>query len=237
MIARLFLAFWMLVGGLYVWRMGLAEVAPKVEWHVCRALDLWNCHGWRPTEFYSRRVSQFEVLPAGRYEIAFLGDSITHGVRWGEMFPGSVNLGIGSDRIPGVLARLHAVPDAPVASLMIGINDIVRGRDTALLLDQYRLILDGLRGTVLINDVLPLASGDFGAAIDRFNAGLQRLCAGADRYVCIGTAPGLVRDGRLLHTADGTHLDGQGINLWAAHIRHSLAKIKRPPRPRSGPAS
>ena len=82
------------------------------------------------TTYYRQRVSLFRILPQTKGDIIFLGNSITDGGEWTEMFNDLKvkNRGISGDISAGVLNRLDEVyqrfPDK--VFLLIGINDLAR---------------------------------------------------------------------------------------------------------------
>src|SRR5262245_19273306 len=111
-----------------------------------------------------RLVSFFAANPIGAGEIVFLGDSLTDGARWDELFPGARvrNRGVPADTTADVLARLDQVAGAKPAKvfLMIGTNDLGRGASVAETATRYREILARLgresSGTRLyVQSVLP----------------------------------------------------------------------------------
>jgi len=80
--------------------------------------------------YYLQRVSHFRTLPQTSGDIIFLGNSITDGGEWTEMFadPKVKNRGISGDITAGVLNRLEEVYSRSPAKifLLIGINDLAR---------------------------------------------------------------------------------------------------------------
>ena len=60
---------------------------------------------------HERWVSQFEELPIASGDTVFLGDSITEGGSWHELFPESSvrNRGIGGVTTSGILARIDQI--------------------------------------------------------------------------------------------------------------------------------
>ena len=62
-------------------------------------------------EYWDRKTSLFEVLPVRSTDIVFLGNSITDGGEFTELFgmPNILNRGISSDVITGVEKRLTQV--------------------------------------------------------------------------------------------------------------------------------
>ncbi|MGH2644303.1 MAG: family 20 glycosylhydrolase, partial [Chitinophagaceae bacterium] len=81
--------------------------------------------------YYLQRVSQFRLLPYTKNDVIFLGNSITDGGEWTEMFNDVhvLNRGISGDVTKGVLNRLDDIvarkPDK--VFLLIGTNDLARG--------------------------------------------------------------------------------------------------------------
>ena len=79
-------------------------------------------------QFYYQRATLFEKLPIDSDDIVFLGNSITNGCEWHELFnnPNIKNRGISSDVSMGVYDRLDPIIKGKPAKifLMIGINDI-----------------------------------------------------------------------------------------------------------------
>lgn len=77
------------------------------------------------------RATLFEELPVTSKDIIFLGNSITNGAEWSELFSNKhvKNRGISGDICMGVYDRLDAVLKGKPAKifLLIGINDVSRG--------------------------------------------------------------------------------------------------------------
>src|SRR5699024_8845969 len=61
--------------------------------------------------YYHQRATQFEDLPKTEDQIVFLGNSITDGGNWSELFQDDkiINRGINADITTGVLNRLKEV--------------------------------------------------------------------------------------------------------------------------------
>ena len=83
------------------------------------------------TPYYHQRKSLFAKLPASSSDILFLGNSITDGGEWGELFNDEriKNRGISGDFSVGVMNRMQDLTkDNPAKIfLLIGINDLSRG--------------------------------------------------------------------------------------------------------------
>ena len=80
--------------------------------------------------YYHQRVSLFRALPQTEGDIIFLGNSITDGGEWSEMFSDLKikNRGISGDFTAGVLHRLDEIYKRKPAKvfLLIGTNDLAR---------------------------------------------------------------------------------------------------------------
>lgn len=95
--------------------------------------------------YYQQRVSLFRLMPASPGQIVFLGNSITDGGAWDELFselPGIINRGISGDLTAGVLNRLDEVTRRKPSKifLLIGTNDLARGISTDSVLHNIFLI-------------------------------------------------------------------------------------------------
>lgn len=80
------------------------------------------------TPLYHQRASLFDVLPVDTSDIVFLGNSLTHGCEWHELFnmPNIKNRGINGDIVQGIRDRLEPVINGHPKKifLLIGVNDV-----------------------------------------------------------------------------------------------------------------
>ena len=80
--------------------------------------------------FYEQRASLFEVLSITSEDIVFIGNSITNGGEWIELFNDNrlKNRGISGDVSEGIYDRLGSITKGKPKKmfLMIGINDIAK---------------------------------------------------------------------------------------------------------------
>ena len=184
--------------------------------------------------YYHQRASLFEVLPVGSNDIVFLGNSITDGCEWNELFdnPHIKNRGISGDTTEGVLDRLDAVIKGHPAQLfiMIGTNDLARGRSVDEVIANIGTIIDRTRAEspstlIYLQNILPVSPhfGRFeghtskGSEISEANSRLGSLAA-EKRVVCIDlhslfTDPA-TEELDIRYTNDGLHLTGEGYLLW-----------------------
>ncbi len=183
--------------------------------------------------YYHQRVAHFKSLPQTGGDVVFLGNSITDGGEWSELFSDLKikNRGISGDITAGVLARLEEVaerkPDR--VFLLIGTNDLARGLTPDSVVKNILLTSAYLREAspatqLFVQSILPVneAFGKFGghtskaAQIKAINAKLQSE-ANAHRYTYLDLFTAFAdENGKLKKelTNDGLHLTGKGYLLW-----------------------
>jgi len=169
-------------------------------------------------------LSFFEAFPVQAGDIVFLGDSITAGGKWNEMFPSLPvrNRGIGGDRTDDLLARIDPLLKAPVARIIIkiGTNDLGTGVPEDTLLSNYEFLLDRIvseqpNTQVFVQSVLP-RSADYRDQVEAVNAALfvlaeERDLVFIDLYSAFLAEDGSIRDE---FTSDELHLSGAGYREW-----------------------
>ncbi len=185
------------------------------------------------TTYYHQRVSLFRTLPQTKGDIIFLGNSITDGGEWAEMFADLKvkNRGISGDITSGVLNRLDEVYKRFPAKvfLLIGINDLARNISPDSVVKNIlwinALIKERSPQTKLyIQSLFPVNEkfGKFGAHTAKRNEVLkvnQLLFDSAQRYSYnyVDVFSSLVDStGRMdaAYTNDGLHLTGAGYQKW-----------------------
>ncbi|KAA5542956.1 GDSL-type esterase/lipase family protein [Adhaeribacter rhizoryzae] len=190
--------------------------------------------------YYHQRVSHFGNLPATTKDIVFLGNSLTDGAEWSEIFAdGRIkNRGISGDVSAGILHRLPQIAAGKPAKvfLLIGTNDLARNIPAdSVLQNIYRIAAYLRRETpqtqLFVQSILPVDAsfGKFaghtskGAQIRNINIQLQQN-AGAHKYSFIDLATEFADEkGNLASqfTNDGLHLTGEGYALWK-HLVYPL---------------
>lgn len=185
------------------------------------------------TTYYEQKVTLFRLLPDTKGEIVFLGNSITDIGEWSEIWQNSKvkNRGISGDITFGVLARLDEVLSAKPKKLfvMIGVNDIARNIPDAVILNNYRRLIDRVQSEspktkLVMQSVLPTNDqfkpfkNHYGKDdhIRAVNAGLRQLCTERGVGFVDLYSQFLDAAGRLdkQYTNDGLHLNGPGYMLW-----------------------
>jgi lysophospholipase L1-like esterase len=190
---------------------------------------------------YRIRKLYFAVDPSPAHPVVFLGDSITYGGNWGELFPDSPveNRGIGGDSTRGLLRRLDQVIALKPSQifLMIGTNDLCYNRQIPDIVANYRLILGRLRSElpdtrIYVQSVLPFNDELFPARGLRCNANIAALnveirkLTAEQKVPYLDIAPAFTGpDGRLpaKYTVDGLHLSEAAYYVWRDQIKHLVA--------------
>jgi len=183
--------------------------------------------------YYWQRVTHFRTLPRSKEDILFVGNSITDGSGWGELFNDLhvKNRGISGDYTAGVLNRLKDITDGRPAKifLMIGVNDLSRNTAPDSIVKNICLAVSYIRQEmpstkVYVQSILPVNAvfGKFGGHTKKKNEILEAnrllqekaMATGfvfIDMYTAFSDLNGAL-DTKL--TNDGLHLKGSGYELW-----------------------
>lgn len=190
-------------------------------------------------QHHGQKRDFFHHHPIAPGDIVMLGDSLTDGARWDEIFPGQPvkNRGINADLSTGVLARLDDILSGQpaVICLLIGTNDLpwYEYRHNSDLLASYRQILqkthDNCPGTaVIVQSIFP-RDRMYYKRIVVLNAELKKLAAEFG-YTYLDLFPLLVDErGQLRRelTNDGLHLLAAGYAIWQRELSPLLKKYFR----------
>lgn len=193
--------------------------------------------------YYHQKKSLFEKLPDSPEEIVFLGDSITEGGAWAELFgnPRMINRGISGDVTSGVIFRLNEVtrshPDK--IFLMIGINDLAGGKSVTHIVDNIQTIVKKVKNAspeteIYLQSLLPV-NADFPYFPDhtskaedvlKVNVRLEKMAEMykliyIDLYSFFSNEEGKLKPE---YTNDGLHLTGPGYLLWKSRIETYLTE-------------
>jgi len=179
--------------------------------------------------YYYHKKEHFETLPNTENEIIFLGNSITDGAEWFELFdnPNIKNRGIGGDVTDGILERLNEVTESlpDKIFIMIGTNDLSSGKNVEYIVENHKKIIaqiksDSPKTKVYIQSVLPVDDKVHvlrpNKSILEINAALKNLSK-KEGLVYIDLFPIFSNpEGQLSKTysIDGLHLNGKGYIKW-----------------------
>jgi lysophospholipase L1-like esterase len=189
-----------------------------------------------PDAYYRLRMDLFAVTPLAAGDIVFLGDSITEGAEWNELFPDLPvrDRGISGDTTAGVLARLGTVTASRPAAvfLLVGTNELAPSLDPAPSLARQREILARIRREspdtrVFVQSLLPRAAA-YRERVESYNTALRGICREAgvsfiDLYPAFLAADGSLRDEL---TFDELHLAGAGYRLWRSLLAPHLESLR-----------
>lgn len=164
-------------------------------------------------------------------KIVFLGDSITIRENWNVLFGISdiYNAGIAGNTTDDVLARLDAVVSARPQKLflMIGINDLLNGKDVDYVMRNYKTIISRIKTaspstTIYMQSVLPVN-----------NKILKSETADSQEIITLNNEISTIADGKMIffidlypsfcgldnqlykqYTWDGLHPNSYGYAVW-----------------------
>jgi sialate O-acetylesterase len=191
--------------------------------------------------FYIQRASLFSKLPVTSKDIVFIGNSITNGAEWNELFPRKrvKNRGISGDTSEGVYDRLDAVVKGRPAKIfiLVGINDISRGIEVKTIVQNMKRLVEKIQNEspkikIYIQSILPV-NPDFGMfkghmkpeLIKEINQSYQNI---AQEYKVnyIDLYSHFLEEGTdkmdKKYTNDGLHLLGEGYLLWSEIVKPYL---------------
>lgn len=192
-----------------------SEIEPEVQ-----EKPLWY---YRNSQHWEVTKSLYDVLPNDPDDIIFLGNSITFGCEWAELFhnPRIKNRGINGDNTEGILERLTQITETKPDKIFIetGTNDLALNMGINEICANYNTIIDRIKlstpGTkVYIHSVLPTynQTDRKNDSIIALNKKLQNM-AHEKSVKYLNLFDGFTdSDGNLNMNLsyDGLHLNGQG---------------------------
>jgi lysophospholipase L1-like esterase len=207
----------------------VATWAPALLAFACASAGAQPQDAGQRSSYWRERTSFFQAFgqPA---DVVMVGDSLTDGAEWSEIFPGHriVNRGIDGDTTRGVLGRLDTILAARPKRVfvMLGINDFADGhRGVAAVFRDYRLLVARLQAAgvkVIVQSTLPCnavkgawkSCKSLNPRVAQLNARLATLASDTVTFVPLSQL--VAADGGLRSelSFDGVHLNGQGYLLW-----------------------
>lgn len=191
------------------------------------------------SEYWRQRVSLFDKLPVTSNDIVFLGNSITDGGEFAELFnnPNIKNRGISSDVISGVTERVGQILSGSPSKifLLIGINDISRNMTVEDMKKGYENLVKKIRKEspetkLYLQSIMPVNNDftryktlkDKEQTIILFNEELKKIAADNDaEYIDLWNVLSEPGSDKLnpAFTNDGLHLTGDGYVAWVDYIK------------------
>lgn len=188
--------------------------------------------------YYARRVTLFELLPIGKNDIVFLGNSLTDGCEFNELLDNYhiKNRGIVGDIVQGLIDRIDPIIKGQPKKLFIlsGVNDISHGVDgDSIARAMERLVVMVKEGSprtkIYLQSLLPfnnevrewkLLKGREHVVVEA-NEALEKM-ARRQGITWINLYPLMVDgEGRLKRefTNDGLHLMGPAYAVWRDAVK------------------
>ncbi len=193
--------------------------------------------------YHEQKTTLYDILPISSKDIVFLGNSITDGGEWSELFNNRhvKNRGISGDRSAWLLERLDSIiaGHPKKVFLMIGINDLAAGVSPREVYDNIMKLVERFQNEspwtkLYIQSVLPVNGRSFTTfkshykvkeQIVELNTLLRGFCGGnvEDRVAYLDVYAELVDsngDLNAAYTNDGLHLLGEGYTIWRDAIKN-----------------
>ncbi|MDD2960774.1 MAG: GDSL-type esterase/lipase family protein [Muribaculaceae bacterium] len=200
-------------------------------------------------EYYYQRKSLFEQLPVDSNDIVFVGNSLTNGGDWHEIFNSEKvkNRGISSDVIQGISDRIDLVVSGKPKKifLLAGVNDISHKIDADSIATAIEKLVIKIKEstpetTLYLQSLLPI-NNDFKryrnligteAVFPKANILLEKIAQKhgiiwIDLFPAFSDAEGKMNS---KFTSDGLHLNADGYKVW----RQNVAKYVEQPYSETG---
>ena len=186
-----------------------------------------------PDVYYARRATFFDLLPVYSSDIIMLGNSLTDGAEWNELFDNChvKNRGIVGDIIPGFFERLEPILKGQPRKIFImgGVNDISHGVSADSIVSAMTQVVTTIQARcpkteIYVQSMLPfnndvrlwkLLKGREQVVVDG-NKGLESMCQRLG-VTFINLYPLFVgENGKMKpeYTNDGLHLMGGAYLIW-----------------------
>lgn len=186
-----------------------------------------------PDVYYARRATLFDLLPVYSSDIIMLGNSLTDGAEWNELFDNChvKNRGIVGDIIPGFFERLEPILKGQPRKIFImgGVNDISHGVSADSIVSAMTQVVTSIQARcpkteIYVQSMLPfnndvrlwkLLRGREQVVVDG-NKGLESMCQRLG-VTFINLYPLFVgENGKMKpeYTNDGLHLMGGAYLIW-----------------------
>ena len=186
-----------------------------------------------PDVYYARSATLFDLLPVYSSDIIMLGNSLTDGAEWNELFDNChvKNRGIVGDIIPGFFERLDPILKGQPRKIFImgGVNDISHGVSADSIVSAMTQVVTTIQARcpkteIYVQSMLPfnndvrlwkLLKGREQVVVDG-NKGLESMCQRLG-VTFINLYPLFVgENGKMKpeYTNDGLHLMGGAYLIW-----------------------
>lgn len=185
------------------------------------------------TELYYQRASLFDMLPVDSNSIVMLGNSLTHGCEWHELFgmPNVLNRGINGDIVQGIRERVEPIVKGHPKKIFLlsGVNDVSHNLTADSIVEALGSLISYIREQtpetkLYVESLLPINNSFkrykniFGKeqVIRDINAKLEGVVK-SKGATWINVYPAFCDEESNLRsdlTNDGLHLLGPGYMIW-----------------------
>ena len=185
------------------------------------------------TELYYQRASLFDMLPVDSNSIVMLGNSLTHGCEWHELFgmPNVLNRGINGDIVQGIRERVEPIVKGHPKKIFLlsGVNDVSHNLTADSIVEALGSLISYIReqtpeSKLYVESLLPINNSFkryknvFGKeqVIRDINAKLEAVVK-SNGATWINVYPAFCDEESNLRsdlTNDGLHLLGPGYMIW-----------------------
>jgi lysophospholipase L1-like esterase len=237
---RLRLALYLLVlalAFLYGVAVGTYEIPPFEQIRYLKSLTELSD---QPRSIKKPRTTLFDNF-SPKSDVVMIGDSITQGGIWSEIFPQTriANRGVSGDTAADILKRMDTIlaVKPQKALIMVGINDLYQGFSVDAIFSNYQSIVTRLKNEGV--EVVIQSTLECGLPIGKDDHPLRAKCVGKIKkirslnqllkqyavdqglaFVNINTKLSSKDKGLLPeYSFDGVHLFGEGYLVWADQIR------------------
>jgi lysophospholipase L1-like esterase len=167
------------------------------------------------------------------HSIVFLGSSSIQALNVGQITDNGINLGIGGERLSGLINRLQDYPNIASARLLVfgaGFNDLCRSSSKDITSKYDNLLNHSREENLVISNMQPATSqrlcGDLYEKLTYFNNYLRTKCAALHKCYFVDLHNLLSEKQSLVFEPDGIHLNKLGYDLWQAELEKVITQIK-----------
>lgn len=180
---------------------------------------------------YIRLTDSYKIYDS-KADIVMLGDSITFGINWNELFNMNIiNRGIGSDTTEGFLSRIENIYSTNPKKVFImgGINDLSRGVKVNQIFSNYIKIVEALKSKNIVPYIQSTLYTNTSTR-NYLNPNVTELNTLLKEYsiknniTYIDLNEKLSKNNSLIsdYTYDGVHLNSNGYKIWKKEIEQYI---------------
>jgi lysophospholipase L1-like esterase len=161
--------------------------------------------------------------------IVFLGSSSIQGFDVSQIAGHSINLGIGGERLSGLISRVLEYQQLPQSRLIViaaGFNDICHSKTLAMS-KSFDLLLQQISGVPIVISALQPATNlklceNLATKIIQFNQYLRSTCNNMQNCYFVDLPRILSNQKRAVFESDGIHLNRLGYQLWKTKLSNTI---------------